>query len=82
MESDDEDKTVDDKYRNKKNPKRKQPRFQEFRSEFDMRHINFKLELSFPDCQVFKDAIREYVIREGKGIYFKKNEEKKCKGSM
>ena len=74
--TDDEDETEDDKYKNNRNPKKKLPRFQEFRSESDMRHVTFKLGLSFPNPKIFKEAIREYAIREGKDIYFKKDEEK------
>lgn len=33
-----------------------------------------KLGLSFPNASIFKDVIREYAIRVGKDIYFKKNE--------
>lgn len=65
--------------------KKKLPRFQEFREEIDMRHVILKLGMSFPSSHVFKQAIRQQAIKEGKDVYFKKNEAQRvraaCKNS-
>ena len=50
------------------------PDFPAFREDTDMGQDCFKLGLVFPNAKVFKDAVREYAIRAGKQIYFKKND--------
>ena len=59
--------------RNKRNGKKKLPKFHEFRDGTDLRHVTLKLGLCFPNASIFKNLIREYAVRVGKDIYFKKH---------
>jgi len=61
------------KFRDYRNLKKKLPSFTEFK-EADMQNPSFKLGLVFKSSKLFKQAIREYSIKAGKNIYFKKND--------
>uniref|UniRef100_A0A803PQG0 SWIM-type domain-containing protein n=1 Tax=Cannabis sativa TaxID=3483 RepID=A0A803PQG0_CANSA len=64
--------------------KEKLPELPEFRPETDMGKAIFVLEISFASGKLFKQEIREYALREGKDIFFKKNDPHRvraqCKG--
>ena len=49
----------------------------EFNVQTDMRKPKLKKEMKFPNFKVFKDALREYVIKKPIDIKFKLNEKKK-----
>ncbi|KAF4354391.1 hypothetical protein F8388_027325 [Cannabis sativa] len=70
--------------RKKRFKKEKLPELPEFRPETDMGKAIFDLGLSFASGKLFKQAIREYALREGKDIFFKKNDPHRvraqCKG--
>ncbi|KAF4400221.1 hypothetical protein G4B88_019430 [Cannabis sativa] len=70
--------------RKKRFKKEKLPKLPEFRPETDMGKAIFDLGLSFASGKLFKQAIREYALREGKDIFFKKNDPHRvraqCKG--
>ncbi|XP_062109407.1 uncharacterized protein LOC133820025 [Humulus lupulus] len=69
---------------NKRSKKVKMPELPEFNTTIDMAKPKFKLGLSFPSGAVFKKAVREYSIQNGKDIFFKKNDPHRvraqCKG--
>ena len=58
----------------KKIPKKRLPNFQEFKEATNMINPSLKLCLTFKTAHIFKEAIREYAIRAGKDVYFKKND--------
>ncbi|KAF4347934.1 hypothetical protein G4B88_010189 [Cannabis sativa] len=70
--------------RKKRFKKEKLSELPEFRPETDMGKAIFDLGLSFASGKLFKQAIREYALREGKDIFFKKNDPHRvraqCKG--
>lgn len=53
-----------DTFRDKRNLKKKLPRFLAFREDTDMRSPTLKLRLVFPNSSVFKEAVKEYAIPE------------------
>ncbi|CAL9026234.1 unnamed protein product, partial [Prunus brigantina] len=59
---------------NQKKRKKKLPKFQEFRLETDMRNPVFKLGLRFVTTDLFRKAIRNYLIVNRRMIKFKCND--------
>ncbi|KAF4347938.1 hypothetical protein G4B88_014945 [Cannabis sativa] len=68
--------------RNKRFKKEKSPELIEFRPETDMGNAIFDLGLSFASGKLFKQAIREYALREGKDIFFKKNDPHRVRAQL
>lgn len=44
----------------------------------DLQDPHLKLKMKFTSIQVFREAVREYNLKRGKDIRFKKNERRKC----
>ena len=56
------------------NRERPLPRMPEFRPDKENRDLQLRLGLVFPDAKMFRDSVREHAIKEGKDIWFKKND--------
>ncbi|KAI8555876.1 hypothetical protein RHMOL_Rhmol05G0207600 [Rhododendron molle] len=58
---------------------RKKDKFQEYRRETDLGKVQFTVGMKFPSAKEFREAVREYSIKEGKDIKFVKNETTRVK---
>ena len=67
-----EDETVVDEQKFKS--KKKLPKFRKFRKDTDMENPIFRLGQIFNSNIVFKQAVKEHAIREGRKIRFMQNE--------
>lgn len=60
--------------------KKKLPEFPEFREQdANINQDSFKLGMLFPNGKAFKEAMKEYSIRCGKQIWFKKNDKNRIR---
>ena len=55
------------------------PKLPEFRPDTDMAEPEFKVGLVFPDGKSFRAAVRQYSLRVGKQLWFKKNNSDKVR---
>ncbi|KAF7150218.1 hypothetical protein RHSIM_Rhsim02G0197700 [Rhododendron simsii] len=58
---------------------RKKDKFHEYRRETDLGKVQFTVGMKFPSAKEFREAVREYSIKEGKDIKFVKNETTRVK---
>ncbi|KAG5531535.1 hypothetical protein RHGRI_026218 [Rhododendron griersonianum] len=58
---------------------RKKDKFHEYRRETDLGKVKFSVGMKFPSAKEFREAVREYSIKEGKDIKFVKNETTRVK---
>ncbi|XP_058198465.1 uncharacterized protein LOC131313987 [Rhododendron vialii] len=58
---------------------RKKDKFHEYRRETDLGKVQFTEGMKFPSAKEFREAVREYSIKEGKDIKFVKNETTRVK---
>ncbi|KAK2663457.1 hypothetical protein Ddye_002031 [Dipteronia dyeriana] len=59
---------------------KKKPTFEQFNSESDLRTLNLKVGQVFGNTKVFKEAVKEHTIKQGRSIWFPCNEKSRVQG--